>query len=260
MKISDLIEQLEKISPKSTALEWDNVGLLAGDLDAAVKRVFITLDVTAASIRQAKENRCDLILSHHPLMMSGIKSVTANRMPGALVWQMVSEKIGHIAMHTNFDTCIMTDLVAKRLKIEKYSILDITDSDDDTKRGIGFIYDLKETTSVKQLAKTVKEAFDIPVIGIFGDEMRNITRVAVVPGSGRSEIPLARAAGAHVLITGDITHHVGLDAYEEGLSIIDAGHYGLEHIFVGFMKSYIDENIPGIETVAEKAVFPRSYV
>lgn len=68
-------------------------------------------------------------------------------------------------------------------------------------------------------------------------------RAAIVPGSGGSEIKYAINAGADVLITGDIDHHEGLDAVAQGLCLIDAGHYGLEHIFSDFMESFLKERL-----------------
>ena len=59
--------------------------------------------------------------------------------------------------------------------------------------------------------------------------------------------------GAEVYITGDIDHHEGIDAVMQGLSIIDAGHYGIEHIFIDYMEQYIKREIPGI-TIYKKAL------
>ena len=57
--------------------------------------------------------------------------------------------------------------------------------------------------------------------------------------SGISEIQNAIKEGAEVLVTGDIGHHEGIDAVDMGLTIIDATHYGLEHIFIEYMAGYI---------------------
>ena len=79
---------------------------------------------------------------------------------------------------------------------------------------------------------------------------------AVSPGSGKSEIKNAIAAGADVLITGDIDHHEGIDAAAQGLCIIDAGHYGLEHIFITYMKEYLEQNCAGVEIAVQQKAFP----
>ena len=87
---------------------------------------------------------------------------------------------------------------------------------------------------------------------IFGDLSGQVQRVAMCPGAGKSMIPDALAQGAQVLITGDIDHHSGIDAVAQGLSIIDAGHYGIEHIFISDMQQYLNRELPQIEAAAQE--------
>jgi putative NIF3 family GTP cyclohydrolase 1 type 2 len=71
--------------------------------------------------------------------------------------------------------------------------------------------------------------------------------LAVLPGSGKSEIDLALKAGADVMITGDINHHAGIDAVEKGIAVIDAGHYGVEKLFVPYMANFLKNRFPELE-------------
>ena len=79
------------------------------------------------------------------------------------------------------------------------------------------------------------------------DEINKIENAAVMPGSGGSFIKNALAAGADVMITGDIDHHEAIDAVAQGIHIIDAGHYGIEKLFIPFMEEFIRRELPGIE-------------
>ena len=72
-------------------------------------------------------------------------------------------------------------------------------------------------------------------------------RAAICPGSGKSMIGTAIQKGAQVMITGDIGHHDGIDAVDQGIVIIDAGHYGLEHIFIDRMEQYLKAQFPQLE-------------
>ena len=63
---------------------------------------------------------------------------------------------------------------------------------------------------------------------------------------------------ADVLITGDIDHHTGIDAVAQGLAVIDAGHYGIEHIFIEDVRIYLEEKLPGIEAAAAPGLPSRS--
>ena len=93
-------------------------------------------------------------------------------------------------------------------------------------------------------------------VKVFGDPKKELCVAAISPGSGKSEIGNAIAKGADVLITGDIDHHEGIDAVARGLCIIDAGHYGLEHIFIRYMKEYLEKSCEGVEIIAQQITFP----
>ena len=59
-----------------------------------------------------------------------------------------------------------------------------------------------------------------------------------------------------MLITGDIEHHEGLDAMAQGLMVIDAGHYGIEKLFVPYMAEYMKREFPRLEVFAAKEKNP----
>ena len=101
-----------------------------------------------------------------------------------------------------------------------------------------------------------KETFAISSVKVFGEPEQKVSRIAVSPGSGKSEVNNAIAAGAQVLITGDIDHHTGIDAVARELAIIDAGHYGLEHIYVEYMKQFLQEIAPELIVEAAPAKEP----
>ena len=83
-----------------------------------------------------------------------------------------------------------------------------------------------------------------------------VSRLAISPGSGKSVIGAAIAKGADVLVTGDIGHHEGLDAVEQGLSVIDAGHYGTEYIFIDDMKRFLEDKLPVLQVTAAPVIHP----
>mgnify|MGYP000237909878 CR=1 FL=1 len=97
-----------------------------------------------------------------------------------------------------------------------------------------------------ELARRVKETFGLPFVTVYGEglwEKELVVRAAVCPGSGGSTIQAALEKGAQALVTGDIGHHAGIDAAAQGLMIIDAGHYGLEHIFMDYMEGYLRQRL-----------------
>lgn len=94
--------------------------------------------------------------------------------------------------------------------------------------GFGRVGDLPETLTLAEVAARVADRLPAPHLRFAGDSDRRIRRVAAVGGAGDSLIAAARAAGADVLVTGDLKHHVTLDALEVGLALIDAGHHATE--------------------------------
>ena len=102
----------------------------------------------------------------------------------------------------------------------------------------------------------VKHRLKLGSLKVFGDMDKKVSRLAISPGSGKTAVAPAIAKGADVLVTGDIGHHDGLDAVEQGLSVIDAGHYGTEYIFIDDMKQFLEDKLPVLEIVATPVVHP----
>ena len=102
MKIEQIAKRIEKIAPLQLALDWDNVGLLVGDSGRNVKNILLTIDVTGDVVAEAKKLKTDLILSYHPVIWDGLKTVT-NTGPGSMVYELVREKICVYSIHTAFD-------------------------------------------------------------------------------------------------------------------------------------------------------------
>ena len=252
MILGDLIEQLQKVTPEDFAQDWDNVGLLVGDRKQDIQKVFIALDADEAAIQQAKRVGAQLLLTHHPLIFSPLKKVNCDHFIGVRVVELLRSQISCYAMHTNFDVAKMGELAAACLRLNVEAPLADIFTRDGKDYGIGVVGSLKETETIGGLCAVVKEAFGLDTVKLFRAEAERISRVAICPGSGKSTIADAIAAGAQVLITGDIDHHSGIDAVAQGLSVIDAGHYGIEHIFIGYMEQYLKEHLQGVEIFAQQ--------
>lgn len=249
MICKDIVEMIRKICPEEYAEGWDNVGLLVGDYDRKVKKILISLDATDEAVRFAVEKNADMIVTHHPLIFKPQKTILKNDIIGRRIIEMAKHDISYYAMHTNFDTCIMGNIVSERLGLNDIQPLDITGTKDEREVGIGSIGIIKENITFLELAKRVKERFDLGFVIRYGVNDSCVRKVAIVPGSGSSYVKKAIEQGADVLITGDVGHHTAIDAMAEGLSIIDAGHYGLEQIYLEYMKKFFDENINDTEII-----------
>lgn len=272
MKCRKIIQQLEVLAPMDYACDWDNPGLLAGRMDKEVNKVYIALDATDEVVEEAVRLDADLLLTHHPLIFRPVKKVNDQDFITRRLVRLIQADISYYAMHTNFDIApgCMADLAAERLGLLERSPLEVTAqvNGPDTRKqpmaacglcdnigfgeshqmdiGIGKTGRLPKPVSLSELVELVKQRFDLPYVTLYGADMVKslVERIAVSPGSGSSMIRHGIAAGVQVLVTGDIGHHEGLDAQAQGMAVIDAGHYGLEHIFISFMAQYLAEYFP----------------
>lgn len=260
MKCQEIIEVLQKQAPEHYACDWDNVGLLVGDSQKEVNKIYIALDATEETIEEAAAFGADMLLTHHPMIFKGLKKVNTEDFIGKRVMSLIRSNISYYAMHTNFDVKGMAELAARRMKFEDLQVLEVTCEDEAGLQGIGKVGRLPETVKLQTCAKQVKEAFQVEQVKVFGDLEAAVTKAAICPGSGKSVISEALRAGAQVLITGDIDHHEGIDAAAQGMAVIDAGHYGIEKIFISYMKQYLEENTRGLTILEQPEKQPFVYI
>lgn len=260
MILHELIRELEKLAPPEYAMSWDNSGLLIGHMDAPIHSVYITLDASGEAVDCAVREGCDLILSHHPLIFSPLKTVTGEDFIGKRVLKMAENHIALYAMHTNFDTAVMGGIVSNLAGQENEGPLEPVTEEDGHILGIGSIGMIQNPMTLMELAGKVKDIFQLPQVRFFGDPSAVMSRMAICPGSGKGMADAALSAGCDVLITGDIDHHGGIDAVEKGLCIIDAGHHGLEHVFVEYMADWMTEHYPQIRIIKDANHSPFSVV
>lgn len=256
MKTSEFIKALEQLAPPEYAEGWDNVGLLTGSPKRDVHKVYIALDADGSAVERAVRERCDMLVTHHPLLFSAIKSIREDDFIGRRLLMMIENRMNYYAMHTNFDVAVMADLAAEYLKLGHVVPLSVIRETSAGLKGIGCVGEPEKETTLADLAACVKQIFDLPQVRYYGDPEGIISRIAMCPGSGKGMDTDALDAGAQVLITGDVDHHYGLDCVEKGLWIIDAGHHGLEHIFVDYMSRWLSAEFPELEIVTDRNASP----
>ena len=268
MKCSDIIKILEKKAPVFMACDWDNPGLLTGRSDKEVKTIFLALDATESVIEEAMEAGADMILTHHPLIFKSIKKINDGDFLGRRLLKLIQNDICCYAMHTNFDAApgCMADLAAGLLGLKEQHVLEVmgtaadcSNSGKTMEYGIGKYGLLEKEMTLTELAEKVKEVFHIPFVTFFGEgkDFSKLKKAAVCPGAGGSTIAYALKCGADVYITGDVSHHEGIDAVAGGMAVIDAGHYGIEHIFMNYMEEYLNGELDGSVSIKKAAAtFP----
>ncbi len=124
MKIAEIYEILNSVAPFEMQENWDNSGLLLGEMNTQLKgKIYLSLDLDSDLIENAEEN--SLFITHHPLIFGGIKVINPLKFPGNLIYKMIKKNISLISVHTNFDKCVLNQFVAT--KILGYEIYDKKD-------------------------------------------------------------------------------------------------------------------------------------
>ncbi len=242
MMLKDIIRYLEQLSPVEYAEDWDNVGLLLGDNEQEIAHIMVALDATDYVVEQAVERNVDLLVTHHPMIFQPVKQINNYSLVGRRLLKLAGNHIAYYVMHTNFDIKGgMAELAANKLGLMDTKPLDITMTEQGVSEGIGRIGHLLKAIPAADVGAFVKEKFGLKNVILYGDKEKKVWNIAVCPGSGKSEIHNAIAAHVDMLITGDIGHHEGIDAVDQGLLILDATHYGLEHIFIDFIAGYLEK-------------------
>jgi len=124
-KIKDIIESLEEWAPKSYAESYDNPGLIVGDKNSEVKGILVSLDCTEEVVKEAKDKGCNLIVSHHPIIFKGLKSLTGKNYVERTVLLAIQSEIALYAIHTNLDNIPtgVNNMIAGKIGLNKTRIL-----------------------------------------------------------------------------------------------------------------------------------------
>ncbi len=234
----DFSQLVERVAPLSCAYHWDNSGMTLYQHDE-IKRVYLCLDVNADAIAEAEERGCDTILSHHPLLFSAIKKLCADEPVDALLLKAVRLGLNLYAAHTSYDCAPggMNEWLAAQLglAVPKPLIVQQAAQDGSMLSGIGIIGLCETVLEPEELAQKVKQALNLPVVRVAKGK-RKIQKVACVGGAGGDFLKAASDAGADAFLTGEIKHNFYAEAAVLGLTLIEAGHYDTEKIFIRAMS------------------------
>ena len=239
-KVKDVTKVIEEFAPLSIQEKWDNSGLCIGSPDSPVTSVLLGLDCTPELVDEAVECGADMIVTHHPLIFSGLKKISPDDMIGKAVFKAIKAGISIYAAHTNADKVIagVSGAMAAKLGLKDVEIL----SDEGEGTGLGVVGNLPEPLTVEQAVELVKNCFSLSALRASRPLEGKIERVAMCGGSGGSLIAAAKAAGAQLYLSGDISYHNFFTS--DDFMLMDIGHYESEIEIVDILFSLIKKNFP----------------
>lgn len=223
MQVKEIYAFLDSISPFELQEKWDNSGLLVGNFEDEVKKVYISIDLDEEILEDLEEN--SLIITHHPLIFSPLKKINYDSYSTKLLRILIQKNISLISMHTNIDVTHLNKYVASNILG-----LDVIDSE-------GYICYANVNDSFSSFANKISSKLGLEYLK-YVKCSEKVNKVALITGAGMSMIEDVKA---DCFITGDIKYHDAMEAKARGISLIDIRHYESEKHFSPLLEGLISE-------------------
>ena len=256
--VNHVAAAIESLWPVAGAREGDVVGLTVGHRDAPVRRVLLAVDPVADTVDEAIELGADVLLTHHPLLMRGVNSVSEDAYKGALIAKLIKADVALFAAHTNADVVERgtSGVLAAALGLQGVSPID---ADAGASTGIGRVGELAQPTTLGELARSVAALLPSTAGGVrvAGPYAAPVRRVALCGGAGDSLLGHPAVVGADVYLTGDLRHHPASEARERALGgggpwLIDMSHWASEWLWLDGAAAQLRAALPGVEVVVSE--------
>lgn len=245
--VGEILTFLETLAPRAMKMDWDNVGLLCGGRNRPVTKILVALDPFEGVCREAAQWGAELIVTHHPLIFSPLKSVTDETSIGRAVQLLCAHGISAINAHTNLDCAPggVNDCLALALGLQAVQVI-APSGVDALGREWGLLRQgVVETQPLSEFLAHVKSALNCEGLR-YVDGGKPVHRVAVGGGACASELMDAVSAGCDTFVTADVKYNQFWDAHDLGLNLIDAGHFPTENPVVALLAAKLTANFPDV--------------
>ena len=261
MKIKEVLSALERFAPLPLQESWDNAGLQVGLTETEVSGALLCLDVNEKIVDEAVRKGCNLIVSHHPLLFRGLKTISDLTDVQRTVMRVIQNQLCVISMHTNIDNARggVNFRIAQKLGLQDARFF-APKSVDSIEGGSGVIGAFAEPMVADDFVLKVKKTFGVECAMCNELLRRPVSKVAICGGAGDFLLDDAVKAGADAFITGEMHYHQYF-GYEQRIQICVIGHYQSEQFTTEIFQEIIQEECPGVKTViAETITNPISYL
>lgn len=249
--VADILNFIETMAPAYMAEKWDNVGLLCGRKEKAVKKILVALDPFDTVIDEAIALGADLIVSHHPLIFGEeLKAVNEDTQTGKCLLKLMEHGIAAINAHTNLDMAPggVNDVLANKLALVNVKIINPSGVDE-RGREWGLL-------RMGEVPRQPLEPFLNRMKKLLGCEglryvnsVETVQKVAVGGGSCAGAIQEVAAAGCDTFVTADVKYNQFRTAFELGVNLIDAGHFHTENPTMPIVAGKLRNAFPGVEVI-----------
>lgn len=248
--LGDVIASIEEVAPKSLQESWDNTGwqLLTSRQGASApcSGVLTCVDVTEEIVDEAASLGFNLIVSHHPVLFKGQKSLTGATQVERVILEAMRRGVSIYSSHTALDSVPEVGIsweMGRRIGLTDMEVL--APSAGNPEAGLGVIGNLSEALTPGEFAERVKSALGVPVAVCSrpDDPRRPLRRVALCGGAGGEFLAEAIARGADAYVSSDIRHHDIVDNRGD-IFIVNIGHHEAERCAKDIFYHAITKKIP----------------
>ena len=232
-----------------------------GLTETEVSGALLCLDVNERIIDEAVRKGCNLIVSHHPLLFRGLKTISDLTDVQRTVRKAIQQDICVVSMHTNMDNAKggVNFRIAQKLGLQEV-VFFASKTVDGIEAGSGVIGTLPEAMASDDFVILVKKAFEVECARCNQLLQRPVRKVAICGGAGDFLLDDAVKAGADAFITGEMHYHQYF-GYEQQIQICVIGHYESEQFTTEVFQEIIREHCPEVKTViAETNTNPILYL
>ena len=229
-----IIEKIEQFAPLETQEKWDCSGWLVETENQDIKKIMLCLTVTDDIVRQAREQNCDMIISHHPLFTVPL----SYHFTHTKEWELEAtgikphKPLDIYCAHTNFDRAQggTTDTLIKALGLNQFVTLNTDEA---------FTRYINYETSVQDFVERLKTIS--PHLRYVNNKgVTKLKRIAFCAGSGTEFIQEAFENGADALVTGDLKFHTALDS---PIVVFDIGHFESEILVLPVFEQIVGNRV-----------------
>ena len=237
--VADVLKFIETLAPPERKMEWDNVGLNCGIRTAPVRKIMVALDPFAHVCQEAAYWEADLLVTHHPLIFRSLSAVTDDTPITRGMMTLLRNGISHICAHTNLDCALggVNDALAQALGLQNIAVLDVF--------GGMLRCGNTEEQNLDSFLAFVKTTLHCQGLR-YCDGGKIVRKVAVGGGACADGLYDVIRAGCDTFVTADVKYNQFWDAKEQGLNLIDAGHFHTENPVVPVLAEKLRCQFPGV--------------
>lgn len=250
MKVGDIVDVIESFAPACLAESYDNTALIVGCREAEITKALLCVDVTEEIVAEAKDIGADMIISHHPLIFSGLKSFTGATMVERCTEELIRSNIALYSSHTSIDAAFggISHAAAELISLQNVKVLEPVQQ---TGEGFGVVGDLLEKERTADFLLKIKTIFDSKLVRHTKPHKEYVSKIAFCGGSGSSLIGRAIEAGADIYVSADFKYHNFFEA-ENSIIIADIGHFESEKVVLEIFCNIISKKYPTFATYKTK--------